>query len=137
MHLLAQLIKSKLGLEIFTVDIGGWDTHINQGVIEGQMPRLLSDLSKSLNAFYQNMGEGMKRITVVTMSEFGRRAAENRGGGTDHDHGNVMFMIGKNIYGGKVYGQWPRLARKDLAGPGDVAITMDFRTVLAEIVKGV
>jgi uncharacterized protein (DUF1501 family) len=135
MRILAQLIKAEVGVEVATVDINGWDTHINQGVIEGQMPRLLSDLSDSLYAFYRDMGEEMNRITVVTMSDFGRRAMENAGGGTDHGYGNVMFVMGKNIRGGKVYGSWPGLAPEELAHPGDLAVTTDFRTVLGEIVQ--
>jgi uncharacterized protein (DUF1501 family) len=135
MRMIAQLIKAQVGVEAATVDIAGWDTHINQGAIEGQMPRLLSDLSESLSAFYQDMGEAMNRITVVTMSDFGRRATENAGGGTDHGYGNVMFVIGKNIHGGKVYGKWPGLAPEELAHPGDLAVTTDFRTVLGEIVQ--
>jgi len=135
MRLLAQLIKAEVGLEAATVDIGGWDTHIDQGAIEGQMPRLLSDLSESLNAFYRDMGEEMGHITIVTMSDFGRRVIENAGGGTDHGYGNVMFVIGRNIAGGKVYGQWPGLAPENLADPGDLAVTTDFRTVLGEIVQ--
>jgi len=135
LRLLAQLIKADVGLEVAAVDIGGWDTHVNQGAVEGQMPRLLSDLSESLNSFYHDMGAGMENITIVTMSDFGRRAAENSGSGTDHGHGNAMFVIGRNINGGKVYGQWPGLAGDDLEGPGDLAVTTDFRTVLAEIVQ--
>jgi uncharacterized protein (DUF1501 family) len=135
MRMLAQLIKAEVGLEVATVDINGWDTHINQGVIEGQMPRLLSDLSESLSAFYRDMGDAMQHITVVTMSDFGRRATQNAGGGTDHGYGNVMFVVGKNIHGGKVYGKWPGLAPEELAHPGDLAVTTDFRTVLGEIVQ--
>jgi uncharacterized protein (DUF1501 family) len=135
MRLLAQLIDAEVGLEVATVDKDGWDTHIHQGAVDGYMPRLLLDLSESLAAFYDNMGERMNHITVVIMSEFGRRAAENGSGGTDHGHGNVMFVIGRNIHGGKVYGKWPGLAPENLFGPGDLAITTDFRTILAEIVQ--
>ncbi len=135
MRQVAQLIKAEVGLEVAAVDLGGWDTHINQGALEGQMPSLLTDLSQSLFAFYVDMGEQMKRITVVTMSEFGRRVAENGGGGTDHGHGNVMFVLGGGINGGKVYGEWPGLSPEVLYGPGDLAVTTDFRTVLGEIVQ--
>jgi uncharacterized protein (DUF1501 family) len=99
LHLLAQLIKSEVGLDIGTVDINGWDTHIAQGAIDGQMPRLLANLSESLAAFYSDLGENMEHVTIVTMSEFGRRAAENSSRGTDHGHGNAMFVIGRNING--------------------------------------
>jgi uncharacterized protein (DUF1501 family) len=131
----AQLIKSQVGLEIAALDIGGWDTHVNEGALVGQMPKLLDDLAVSLAAFYQDMGDGMKGVTVVTMSEFGRRAKENGGGGTDHGHGNVMFVLGKRINGGKVYGKWPGLAPEKLVAPGDLAVTTDFRSVLGELVQ--
>jgi uncharacterized protein (DUF1501 family) len=131
----AQLIKADVGLEIAAVDIGGWDTHVNEGTVDGQMPRLLSDLGSSLAAFYKDLGDAMKGVTVVAMSEFGRRVMENGGGGTDHGHGNIMFVIGKSILGGKVYGQWPGLASEKLVAPGDLAVTTDFRTVLAELVE--
>jgi uncharacterized protein (DUF1501 family) len=77
----------------------------------------------------------MKRITLVTMSEFGRRVQENSSHGTDHGHGNVMFVMGGGIKGGKVYGEWPGLGKDNLYGPGDLAITTDFRDVLGEIVQ--
>lgn len=131
----AQLIKSEIGVEIAALDIGGWDTHINQGGEEGEMSELLADLSGSLAAFHHDLGDIMKRVTVVAMSEFGRRAAENGGGGTDHGHGNVMFAIGRSINGGKVYGEWPGLSSEKLAGPGDLAVTTDFRSVLGELIS--
>jgi len=131
----AQLIKAQVGLEIAALDIGGWDTHVNEGALVGQMPKLLDDLASSLAAFYQDLGDSMKEVTVVTMSEFGRRAKENGGGGTDHGHGNVMFVLGKRINGGKVYGEWPGLAPEKLVSPGDLAVTTDFRSVLGELVQ--
>lgn len=131
----AQLIKAEIGVEVAAVDLGGWDTHVNQGVLEGEMPPLLADLGASLAAFYHDLGDGMKNVTVVGMSEFGRRAAENGGKGTDHGHGNMMLTMGKSIHGGKVYGQWPGLAPDQLAAPGDLAITTDFRSVLGELVS--
>ena len=130
----AQLIKAEIGLEVAAVDLGGWDTHINQGSLEGEMPELLADLGASLAAFYHDLGDGMKNVTVVAMSEFGRRAAENGGKGTDHGHGNLMLTMGKSITGGKVYGQWPGLSPEKLAAPGDLAVTTDFRSVLGELV---
>ena len=131
---IALLAKSELGLEIACIDIGGWDTHVQQGAEEGRMPQLMASVAGGLAAFHQDMGEKMKDATVVTMSEFGRRLSENGGGGTDHGHGGVMFVMGGGILGGKVYGEWPGLAPENLYGPGDLAITTDFRDVLAEIV---
>ena len=130
-----QLIKAEVGLEIAAVDLGGWDTHVRQGALEGDMPDLLAELSQGLAALYKDLGEAMKKVTIVTMSEFGRRVAENGGGGTDHGHGNVMFVMGGGVNGGKVYGDWPGISKDKLDGPGDLAITTDFRDVLGEIVQ--
>ena len=132
----AQLIKSEVGLEVACVDIGGWDTHSGQGsVTDGTLPRLLQEFGDGLAAFYKDLGNLNKRVTTVTMSEFGRRAYENSSGGTDHGHGNIMFILGGGIKGGKVYGDWPGLSKDKLYGPGDLGVTTDFRDVLAEIVQ--
>lgn len=130
----AQLIKAEIGVEVAAVDLGGWDTHITQGQLKGDMPDLLADLGTSFAAFYHDLGDTMKHVTVTAMSEFGRRAAENGGFGTDHGHGNVMMTMGKSINGGRVYGQWPGLSAEKLVAPGDLAITTDFRSVLGELV---
>jgi uncharacterized protein (DUF1501 family) len=131
----AQLIRANLGLEVACLDIGGWDTHFAEGGANGAMARVLADLAAGLNAFYTDMADQMSHITVVTMSEFGRRLLENASGGTDHGHGNSMFVLGGGVNGGKVYGTWPGLAPAQLASPGDLQVTTDFRTVLAEIVS--
>ncbi len=132
----AQLIKADLGVEIACVDIGGWDTHAGEGGADGgELPRLLAEFAQGIHAFYTDMGDRMSRTTVVSMSEFGRRLQENNSHGTDHGHGNVMFVLGGNVLGGKVYGDWPGLAKDQLYGPGDLAVTTDFRDVLGEIVK--
>ncbi len=132
----AQLIKSGLGVEVACVDIGGWDTHVQEGSVgQGQMPRLIDEFARGLAAFYSDLQDQMNKISVVTMSEFGRRVQENTSHGTDHGHGNVMFVMGGGINGGKVYGDWPGLAKDKLYGPGDLAITTDFRDVLGEIVQ--
>ncbi|HZF11724.1 MAG TPA: DUF1501 domain-containing protein [Thermoanaerobaculia bacterium] len=130
----AQVIKADLGLEVACVDLGGWDTHSAEGVTTGQLPGLLDDLSTSLHAFATDMGSRMNGITVVTMSEFGRRLKENASGGTDHGSGSCMFVLGGGVNGGKVYANWPGLAPAQLFGPGDLAPTTDFRTVLGEVV---
>ncbi|RME06775.1 MAG: DUF1501 domain-containing protein [Anaerolineae bacterium] len=135
MQQVAQLIKAEIGLEVAAVDIGGWDTHVNQGGAEGQMAALLSDLAGGLAAFYTDLGEKIQRVTIVTMSEFGRRLEENASGGTDHGHGNAMFLLGGGVNGGKVFADWPTLAPEALSGPGDLAITTDYRTVLAELLQ--
>jgi uncharacterized protein (DUF1501 family) len=134
---IAKIIKADVGLEAACVDYGNWDTHEGQGGAgpEGWMSSNLNDLARSLQAFYQDMGDRMNRVTVVVMSEFGRRIDENGSAGTDHGHGGVFFVLGGKVRGGKVYGQWPGLAPGDLYGPGDLAITTDYRTILKEILR--
>lgn len=132
---LAQLLKSDLGVEVAAVDIGGWDTHQAEGGADGQIGRLLTEFGEGLHAFYGDMRDQMKNITVVTMSEFGRRVQENSSKGTDHGHGNVMMLMGGGVNGGKVYGDWPTLEKEKLYGPGDLAVTTDFRDVLGEVVQ--
>ncbi|MBM3129323.1 MAG: DUF1501 domain-containing protein [Chloroflexi bacterium] len=129
---IAQLIKADLGVQVACLDLGGWDTHVQA---EAPMTRLAEEFGKGLGAFYADLQDQMKRITLVTMSEFGRRAQENSNRGTDHGHGGVMFVLGGNVIGGKVYGDWPTLNKDKLYGPGDLAITTDFRDVLGEIVQ--
>ena len=128
---MAQLIKSDVGLEIACLDIGGWDTHEDQGGTQGQMAANLDDLARGLGAFYADLRDFRSEVTVVTMSEFGRRANENASAGTDHGHGNCMFVVGGGLNGG-VYARWPGL-QDDMLDDGDLAITTDYRDVLAEI----
>jgi uncharacterized protein (DUF1501 family) len=135
MKQVAQLAKAEIGLEVACVDIGGWDTHAAEGGVDGQMPMLLDEFASGLAALYHDLGDRRKKVTVITMSEFGRRAYENGSHGTDHGHGNVMCALGGNVNGGKVYGDWPGLADDQLTGPGDLQITTDFRDVLGEIVQ--
>jgi uncharacterized protein (DUF1501 family) len=131
---IAQLVKSDVGLRIACADIGDWDTHVHQGGAEGEMAANLKEFGDGLRALYTDLSASLGQVTIVTMSEFGRRAAENGGGGTDHGHGNAMFVLGGNIAGAKVYGQWPGLHAEQLYGPGDLQVTTDFRDVLGEIV---
>jgi uncharacterized protein (DUF1501 family) len=134
---IAQLIKSDVGLEVAFTDVGGWDTHVNEvgpKASVGQLANLLNDLAQSMAAFYQDLGDRMADVTVVTMSEFGRTAKENGNRGTDHGHANVMFALGGDVKGGKVYGQWPGLAQEQLYENRDLNLTTDFRDVLGELV---
>ena len=135
MKQIAQLLKANLGLEAAFTDIGGWDTHQNQGSTEGQLANRLRDFSDSIAAFWRDMGPDAESITLVTMSEFGRTAAQNGTGGTDHGHANAMFVLGGNVRGGKVYGKWPGLADHQLNEGRDLAITTDYRQVLGEVVS--
>src|SRR5882724_714905 len=129
---LAQLIKANLGVQVAFADIGGWDHHVNEGSTEGQIANLLGDFSKSLAAFWTDLGDLGEDTVVVTMSEFGRTARENGNRGTDHGHANVMFVLGGPVKGGKVYGRWPGLAEGQLYEGRDLAVTSDFREVLSE-----
>ena len=132
MRQIAQLIKANLGVEAAFTDIGGWDTHQNQGSVDGQLANVLRDFSQSIAAFWTDMGSGAENVVLVTMSEFGRTARQNGTGGTDHGHANVMFVLGGPVKGGKVYGPWPGLAPEQLYQSRDLAITTDFRQVLGE-----
>jgi uncharacterized protein (DUF1501 family) len=131
-----QLIKADLGLEVACVDIGGWDMHEGEGTSGGGlMAEHLQELAAGLHAFYTDLHDRMGRITVLTMTEFGRRIEENASGGTDHGTASFMFLLGGGINGKKVYGPWPGLAPENLADPGDLAVTTDFRVVLGEVLE--
>lgn len=131
MYDIARVAKGVPELEAVTLDAGGWDTHAAQNAV---LPALLGDLAECLLAFTTDLGEQMRRTTIVVMSEFGRRVQENSAGGTDHGHGNVMFVIGNGVRGKHVYAHWPGLAAKDL-DYGDLAVTTDYRQVLSDVLK--
>ena len=130
---IAQLIKAGVGLEIAFADIGGWDTHVNQGAVQGQLAQRLDDFAQSIASFVTDLGDKMGDVVVLTMSEFGRMARQNGNGGTDHGHAGAMFAIGGPVKGGKVYGKWPGLETGQLYEGRDLALTTDFRTVFSEI----
>jgi len=135
MRQVAQLLKASLGVEAAFTDVTGWDTHHAQGGVNGQLPNRLRDFSNSIAAFWRDMGDGAGNITIVTMSEFGRTAHENGTGGTDHGHANMMFILGATVKGGRVYGRWPGLDREQLNEGRDLAVTTDYRQVVAELVE--
>jgi uncharacterized protein (DUF1501 family) len=130
---IGQILKSDIGAEVLFVDCGGWDNHVNEGGVQGQLSNLLKDLGQGLAAFHQDMGDRMQDIVFVTMSEFGRTAKENGNRGTDHGHANCMFVMGGDVKGGQVYGKWPGLNDHQLNEGRDLALTTDFRTVVGEI----
>lgn len=136
---IAQMIKLNVGLRVATLDFGGWDTHEYQGGGgEGYMPYLLNQLGRGLHAFYTDLDSPAprhftSRLTMVVISEFGRRLAENASYGTDHGHGSVMVVLGGHVNGGEVYGRWPGLSNDHLYDRADLAITTDYRRVLSEI----
>jgi uncharacterized protein (DUF1501 family) len=132
MKQIAQLLKANLGVEAAFSDIGGWDTHQNQGGANGQLANRLTEFSNTIAAFWRDMGDDAENVTLVTMSEFGRTARQNGTGGTDHGHANVMFVLGGTVKGGKVYGQWPGVNDEQLNEGRDLKVTTDFRKVLGE-----
>jgi uncharacterized protein (DUF1501 family) len=132
---IAQLIKGGVGLEIAFTDIGGWDTHVNEGSARGQLGNLLQQFSNGISALYMDLGQRMDEVVILTMSEFGRTVKENGNRGTDHGHANAMFVVGNGVRGGKVYGQWPGLKNDQLYEGRDLALTTDFRDVFAEIAQ--
>lgn len=134
MRQIAQLLKANLGVEAAFTDVSGWDTHQNQGSVNGQLANRLSDFSASIAAFWRDLGDNAGDVTLVTMSEFGRTAHENGTGGTDHGHANAMFVLGGKVKGGKVYGRWPGLENEQLNEGRDLALTTDYRQVLGEVV---
>jgi uncharacterized protein (DUF1501 family) len=132
---IAQLIKAEVGLEIAFTDVGGWDTHVNEGGARGQLGNLLGQFGSAIAALYLDLGKRMDDVVILTMSEFGRTARENGNRGTDHGHANAMFVLGNAVRGGKVYGQWPGLKTDQLYEGRDVALTTDFRDVFGEIAQ--
>ena len=132
---IAELFKSDLGLEVAFLDSGGWDNHVNEGGVQGQLSNLLKDLGQGIAAFHQDMGDRMEDVIFVSMSEFGRTAKENGNRGTDHGHANCMFVMGGGIKGGKVYSRWPGMSDGELYQGRDLAVTTDYRSVLSEIIS--
>jgi uncharacterized protein (DUF1501 family) len=130
---IAQLVKANVGLEVAFADIGGWDTHVNQGGATGQLAGRLDDFAQSIAALVTDLGDKMGDVVILTMSEFGRMAKENGNRGTDHGHAGALFVIGGNVKGGKVYGKWPGLEQEQLYEGRDLALTTDFRAVFAEV----
>jgi uncharacterized protein (DUF1501 family) len=132
---LAQLIKADLGVQVAFADISGWDHHVNEGAVEGQLANVLGDFSQALAALWTDLGDLGEDTVIITMSEFGRTARENGNRGTDHGHANVMFVLGGPVKGGQVYGRWPGLDQSQLYEGRDLALTTDFRQVIGEAVS--
>lgn len=126
----ANLIKMDIGLKIATIDFDGWDMHETQ---EWRFPQWTEALSQNLQAFYNEIHAYHKKVTIVVMTEFGRRLKANKSGGTDHGYGGLMMVLGGHVNGGNMYGKWPGLANEQLDKGVDLAITTDYRNVLSEI----
>ena len=133
----AALIRADVGVEAVQIDLGGWDTHSAQGTLTGGMANSMRTLADALAAFHADMvgASRIGRLTVVAMSEFGRNVRENGSQGTDHGHGNVMFVMGGSTVGGQVMTQWPGLAVAQQYQQQDLQVTIDYRDILAEIVS--
>jgi uncharacterized protein (DUF1501 family) len=133
---IAQLVKADVGLEIAFAESGNWDHHANEGAATGLLATRLDDLARGVAALARDLGDRMQEVVILTMSEFGRAVVENGSRGTDHGHGNAMMILGGGVRGGKVYGRWPGLAPEQRHDGRDLAVTTDFRSVFAEVVRG-
>ncbi len=134
-RLLAKMIKQDSNIKLAFLALGGWDTHVNQGSSQGQLANHLSPLGEGLAVLVRELGSEFANTTILVMSEFGRTVKENGNGGTDHGHGNVMWLLGGPIGGGKVYGRWPGLDEIDLYQGRDLDVTTDFRSVASLILE--
>src|ERR1051325_8658347 len=132
---LGRLMLRDSNLKIAFVALGGWDTHINQGSVSGQLSNRLKALGESISALIRALGPAYSETVILVMSEFGRTVHENGNSGTDHGHGNVMWVAGGNVRGGKIYGRWPGLSGNDLYEGRDLNVTTDFRQVIAAVLQ--
>ncbi|MGH6889578.1 MAG: DUF1501 domain-containing protein [Rhizomicrobium sp.] len=130
---LCQLMKQDETVQLAFFGLSGWDTHVNQGAAEGQLANHLKPLGEGLAQLRAGLGETYGRTVILVISEFGRTARENGNGGTDHGHGNVMWVMGGPVAGAKVYGRWPGLDEEELHEGRDLAVTTDFRSVIADV----
>ncbi|MDZ4837047.1 MAG: DUF1501 domain-containing protein [Candidatus Melainabacteria bacterium] len=130
---LATLMTKDPSIQVAFVDFGGWDTHVREGAEKGQLATHLTPLANGLSDLARGLGPMYKNTTIMVMSEFGRTARENGTGGTDHGHGNVMWLLGGGVSGGKVFGRWGGLADKDLNEARDLPTTTDYRSVASHI----
>jgi uncharacterized protein (DUF1501 family) len=132
---LATLMRNNPNIQLAFIALGGWDTHANQGSATGQLANRLAPLGQGLAALAQRLGPVFDDTVIVVMSEFGRTVRQNGNGGTDHGHGNVMWILGGGVAGGKVSGEWQGLGASQLYEGRDVPVTTDFRTVLAHVAE--
>ncbi|MBV8533990.1 MAG: DUF1501 domain-containing protein, partial [Alphaproteobacteria bacterium] len=133
---LAAMLQRTAGMQLAFMALGGWDTHVNQGSVQGQLAQRLKPLGEGLAALADGLGPVWHDTVILVVSEFGRTVHENGNGGTDHGHGNVLWALGGPIKGGAVLGDWPGLAPGALYQGRDLAVTTDFRAVLASVLSG-
>ena len=129
----ARLVKADIGVQVVSLDYGSFDHHANYGTTEwGPMQGNLRGLAQAVDAFFRDLGPTADRVTLVTISEFGRRVKENGSRGLDHGWGNAMLVMGGGVRGGRYLGRWPGLGEGSLLD-GDLAVTTDYRQVLGEV----
>ncbi|MBX7198063.1 MAG: DUF1501 domain-containing protein [Rhodospirillaceae bacterium] len=133
---LARLIKQDPSVNLAFFALGGWDTHVNQGGSDGQLAGRLKPLAEGLAGLATGLGKDYQDTAILVMSEFGRTVHENGNRGTDHGHGNVMWVMGGSVAGGKIHGRWPGLESAALYENRDLAVTTDFRSVIASVLAG-
>ena len=132
---LGRLMARDPSLKVAFIALGGWDTHVNQGSVQGQLPNRLNALGDLLSTFVQALGSAYSDTVILVISEFGRTVHENGNTGTDHGHGNVIWVLGGSVRGGKVYGQWPGLSGNELYEGRDLAVTTDFREIISVVLE--
>lgn len=132
----AEMMRNDAGIQLMFMDAGGWDTHVNQGNAKGQLANKLEKFGQGIAALAQGLGPVYKDTAILAMSEFGRTVAENGNKGTDHGHGNVAWLLGGAVNGGKVHGRWPGLQHDRLWEGRDLAITTDFRALTGAVISG-
>lgn len=132
---LGTLIRKDPHTQLAFTSVGGWDTHVNQGAARGQLANRLASLGEGLDALSLGLGDAFKDTVIVVASEFGRTVRQNGTGGTDHGRGNVMWLLGGAVAGGQVLGDWPGLDKPALVDGRDLAVTTDFRQVLAVVLQ--
>ena len=133
---LAHLIARDPSIRLAFLALGGWDTHVNQGSSKGQLANHLQPLGEGLASFASALGPHYQDTVILVISEFGRTVRQNGNGGTDHGHGNVMWVMGGPVRGRKVYGAWPGLSTQQLYQERDLAVTTDFREPIAAVLHG-
>jgi uncharacterized protein (DUF1501 family) len=130
---IAQLVKAGIGLELAFTEVGGWDHHVAEGGVQGQLAARLRELGRAFAAFHADLGPRLDDVVLVTLTEFGRTARENGNRGTDHGHASVALVMGGSVRGGRVHGRWPGLTAGALHEGRDLALTTDFRDLLGEL----
>jgi len=131
----AMLIKGDVGMEVAFLNMGGWDTHVAQGSTSGWIHGLFAELGQAIRAFVDDLGPSFAKTTIVVKSEFGRRAYENGGLGTDHGRAGAMLVLNGSLKRSGAFARWPGLQPDDLEEPGGLRVTTDYRDVLAEVLR--